>query len=120
MTCFDYTSYLLNHYITFCRTAALRSEIIFLFVFVSQVIPQGVVPAPCIPCCLVVTDKKLLTCHQDSQTIFFRSLGAADISDITAVCLEEDKAYCVIVRASRIFTPPSRLYLFINLISLAQ
>uniref|UniRef100_A0A665X5P2 Pleckstrin homology domain-containing family M member 2 n=1 Tax=Echeneis naucrates TaxID=173247 RepID=A0A665X5P2_ECHNA len=39
------------------------------------VIPQGVAPTPCIPCCLVVTDKKLLTCHQDCQTSFFRSLG---------------------------------------------
>lgn len=61
-------------------------------------IPQGVVPVPCIPCCLVLTDKKLLTCHQDCQTSFFRSLGAVDVSDITAVCLEKDKEYCVIVR----------------------
>ncbi|XP_060749359.1 pleckstrin homology domain-containing family M member 2 isoform X2 [Tachysurus vachellii] len=60
------------------------------------VIPQGVAPTPCIPCCLVLTDMKLLTCHQDCQTSFFRSLGAADISDITAVCHEEDKEYCVI------------------------
>ncbi|GAA6107247.1 pleckstrin homology domain-containing family M member 2 isoform X1 [Tachysurus ichikawai] len=60
------------------------------------VIPQGVAPTPCIPCCLVLTDMKLLTCHQDCQTSFFRSLGAADVSDITAVCLEEDKEYCVI------------------------
>ncbi|XP_047663195.1 pleckstrin homology domain-containing family M member 2 isoform X3 [Tachysurus fulvidraco] len=60
------------------------------------VIPQGVAPTPCIPCCLVLTDMKLLTCHQDCQTSFFRSLGAADISDVTAICLEEDKEYCVI------------------------
>uniref|UniRef100_A0A674E3F9 Pleckstrin homology domain-containing family M member 2 n=1 Tax=Salmo trutta TaxID=8032 RepID=A0A674E3F9_SALTR len=39
------------------------------------VIPQGVAPTPCIPCCLVVTDRELLTCHQDCQTSFFRSLG---------------------------------------------
>uniref|UniRef100_A0A674E3S7 Pleckstrin homology domain-containing family M member 2 n=1 Tax=Salmo trutta TaxID=8032 RepID=A0A674E3S7_SALTR len=36
------------------------------------VIPQGVAPTPCIPCCLVVTDRELLTCHQDCQTSFFR------------------------------------------------
>lgn len=69
-----------------------------LCIFVSQIIPQGVAPAPCIPCCLVLTDRKLLTCHQDCQTSFFRSLGGADLNDITAVCLEEDKEYCVIVR----------------------
>jgi len=69
-----------------------------LYVFVSQIIPQGVAPAPCIPCCLVLTDRKLLTCHQDCQTSFFRSLGGADLNDVTAVCLEDDKEYCVIVR----------------------
>ncbi|MCI4387326.1 hypothetical protein PGIGA_G00072820 [Pangasianodon gigas] len=76
------------------------------------VIPQGVAPTPCIPCCLVLTDKKLLTCHQDCQTSFFRSLGAADISDITAVCLEEDKEYCVIEFAAdrSQFLPPWVLY----------
>lgn len=83
-------------------------------------IPQGVAPTPCIPCCLVLTEKKLLTCHQDCQTSFFRSLGAADISDITAVCLEEEKEYCVIVRESRIFTPSPHLELLVNLISLEQ
>ncbi|KAA0707090.1 Pleckstrin -like proteiny domain-containing family M member 2 [Triplophysa tibetana] len=76
------------------------------------VIPQGVAPAPCIPCCLVLTDRKLLTCHQDCQTSFFRSLGAADLNDVTAVCLEEDKEYCVIEftedRAQ--FLPPWVLY----------
>ncbi|MEQ2301007.1 Pleckstrin y domain-containing M member 2, partial [Ameca splendens] len=60
------------------------------------VIPQGVAPTPCIPCCLVVTDKKLLTCHQDCQTSFFRSLGSAEICDVTAVSLEPGKEYCVI------------------------
>lgn len=65
--------------------------------FCLQVIPQGVAPTPCIPCCLVVTDGKLLTCHQDCQTSFFRSLGSADICDVTAVSLEADKEYCVIV-----------------------
>lgn len=62
-----------------------------------QVIPQGVAPTPCIPCCLVVTDRKLLTCHQDCQTSFFRSLGAVDICDVTAVSVEASKQYCVIV-----------------------
>ncbi|XP_051515938.1 pleckstrin homology domain-containing family M member 2-like isoform X2 [Myxocyprinus asiaticus] len=76
------------------------------------VIPQGVAPAPCIPCCLVLTDRKLLTCHQDCQTSFFRSLGEADLNDVTAVCLEEDKEYCVIEFAEDHvqFLPPWVLY----------
>ncbi|XP_043079917.1 pleckstrin homology domain-containing family M member 2 isoform X3 [Puntigrus tetrazona] len=76
------------------------------------IIPQGVAPAPCIPCCLVLTDRKLLTCHQDCQTIFFRSLGGADLNDVTAVCLEEDKEYCVIEFAEdrAQFLPPWVLY----------
>ncbi|XP_051518000.1 pleckstrin homology domain-containing family M member 2 isoform X3 [Myxocyprinus asiaticus] len=75
------------------------------------VIPQGVAPAPCIPCCLVLTDRKLLTCHQDCQTSFFRSLGEADLNDVTAVCLE-DKEYCVIEFAEdrAQFLPPWVLY----------
>uniref|UniRef100_A0A8C7HX16 Pleckstrin homology domain containing, family M (with RUN domain) member 2 n=1 Tax=Oncorhynchus kisutch TaxID=8019 RepID=A0A8C7HX16_ONCKI len=76
------------------------------------VIPQGVAPTPCIPCCLVVTDRKLLTCHQDCQTSFFRSLGGADLSDVTAVSLEDDKEYCVVEFAvdRAQFLPPWVLY----------
>ncbi|XP_008316676.1 pleckstrin homology domain-containing family M member 2 isoform X2 [Cynoglossus semilaevis] len=76
------------------------------------VIPQGVAPAPCIPCCLVLTDRKLLTCHQDCQTSFFRSLGSADICDVIAVNLEDEKEYCVIEFAAdrTQFLPPWVLY----------
>uniref|UniRef100_A0A8D0CQ73 Pleckstrin homology domain-containing family M member 2 n=1 Tax=Sander lucioperca TaxID=283035 RepID=A0A8D0CQ73_SANLU len=76
------------------------------------VIPQGVAPTPCIPCCLVMTDRKLLTCHQDCQTSFFRSLGSADISDVTFVSVEADKEYCVIEFAAdrTQFLPPWVLY----------
>ncbi|XP_024136378.1 pleckstrin homology domain-containing family M member 2 isoform X2 [Oryzias melastigma] len=76
------------------------------------VIPQGVTPSPCIPCCLVVTKEKLLTCHQDCQTSFFRSLGSADICDITSVSLEPDKEYCIIEFAAdrTQFLPPWVLY----------
>ncbi|KAK5894273.1 hypothetical protein CesoFtcFv8_010983 [Champsocephalus esox] len=76
------------------------------------IIPQGVAPTPCIPCCLVMTDRKLLTCHQDCQTSFFRSLGSADICDVTAVSVEADKEYCVIEFASdrTQFLPPWVLY----------
>ncbi|XP_038154434.1 pleckstrin homology domain-containing family M member 2 isoform X2 [Cyprinodon tularosa] len=76
------------------------------------VIPQGVAPTPCIPCCLVVTDTKMLTCHQDCQTSFFRSLGSADICDVTSVSLEPDKEYCVVEFAAdrNQFLPPWVLY----------
>uniref|UniRef100_A0A8C8DFY2 Pleckstrin homology domain-containing family M member 2 n=1 Tax=Oncorhynchus tshawytscha TaxID=74940 RepID=A0A8C8DFY2_ONCTS len=76
------------------------------------VIPQGVPPTPCIPCCLVVTDRELLTCHQDCQTSFFRSLGGAELSDISSVSLEDDKEYCVVEFASdrAQFLPPWVLY----------
>ncbi|XP_068454006.1 pleckstrin homology domain-containing family M member 2 isoform X2 [Clinocottus analis] len=76
------------------------------------VIPQGVAPTPCIPCCLVMTDRKLLTCHQDCQTSFFRSLGSADICDVTSVSLEADKEYCIIEFAAdrTQFLPPWVLY----------
>ncbi|KAL1021102.1 hypothetical protein UPYG_G00008850 [Umbra pygmaea] len=75
-------------------------------------IPQGVAPTPCISCCLVVTDRKLLTCHQDCQTSFFRSLGEVELSDVTAVCLEDDKEYCIVEFSTDRdkFLPPWVLY----------
>lgn len=76
------------------------------------VIPQGLAPTPCIPCCMVVTDTKLLTCHQDCQTSFFRSLGNAEICDVAAVSLEAHKEYCIIEFAAdrSHFLPPWILY----------
>lgn len=62
-----------------------------------QVIPQGVAPSPCIPCCLVITDDRLFTCHEDCQTSFFRSLGTAKLADVSAVSLEPGKEYCILV-----------------------
>ncbi|XP_012577537.1 PREDICTED: pleckstrin homology domain-containing family M member 2 [Condylura cristata] len=61
-----------------------------------QVIPQGVTPSPCIPCCLVITEDRLFTCHEDCQTSFFRSLGTAKLADISAVSTESGKEYCVL------------------------
>uniref|UniRef100_A0A8C6D3M7 Pleckstrin homology domain-containing family M member 2 n=1 Tax=Moschus moschiferus TaxID=68415 RepID=A0A8C6D3M7_MOSMO len=60
------------------------------------VIPQGVAPSPCIPCCLVITDDRLFTCHEDCQTSFFRSLGTAKLADISAVSTELGKEYCLL------------------------
>ena len=66
-----------------------------------QVIPQGVAPSPCIPCCLVITDDRLFTCHEDCQTSFFRSLGTAKLADISAVSTEPGKEYCLLVSRVR-------------------
>lgn len=58
-------------------------------------------PSPCIPCCLVITDDRLFTCHEDCQTSFFRSLGTAALADISAVSTEPGKEYCVLVSLVR-------------------
>uniref|UniRef100_A0A8C9MND4 Pleckstrin homology domain-containing family M member 2 n=1 Tax=Serinus canaria TaxID=9135 RepID=A0A8C9MND4_SERCA len=76
------------------------------------VIPQGVAPTPCVPCCLVLTDEKAFTCHEDCQTSFFRSLGTAELTDVTAVSTEAGKEYCILEFAqdSKEFLPPWVLY----------
>ncbi|XP_056364237.1 pleckstrin homology domain-containing family M member 2 isoform X5 [Oenanthe melanoleuca] len=76
------------------------------------VIPQGVAPTPCVPCCLVLTDEKVFTCHEDCQTSFFRSLGTAELTDITAVSTEAGREYCILEFAqdSKEFLPPWVLY----------
>ncbi|XP_006866422.1 PREDICTED: pleckstrin homology domain-containing family M member 2 [Chrysochloris asiatica] len=77
------------------------------------VIPQGVAPSPCIPCCLVVTDDCLFTCHEDCQTSFFRSLGIARLADISAASSEPGKEYCVLEfsQDSQQLLPPWIIYL---------
>ncbi|XP_075293474.1 pleckstrin homology domain-containing family M member 2 isoform X2 [Opisthocomus hoazin] len=76
------------------------------------VIPQGVAPTPCVPCCLVLTDEKAFTCHEDCQTSFFRSLGTAELTDVTAVSTEAGKEYCIVEFAQdrKQFLPPWVLY----------
>ncbi|XP_074074466.1 pleckstrin homology domain-containing family M member 2 isoform X2 [Macrotis lagotis] len=77
------------------------------------VIPQGVAPSPCLPCCLVITDDRLFTCHEDCQTSFFRSLGTAELADITAISTEPGKEYCVLEFSQDRphFLPPWVIYL---------
>ncbi|KAG7256209.1 hypothetical protein CRUP_032644 [Coryphaenoides rupestris] len=90
----------------------LVSGLEFIRFDLELVIPQGGSPTPCIPCCLVLTDSQLLTCHQDCQTSFFRSLGAAQLCDITSVRLQADQQYCVVEFAGdrAKFLPPWVLY----------
>ncbi|XP_012657020.1 pleckstrin homology domain-containing family M member 2 isoform X1 [Otolemur garnettii] len=77
------------------------------------VIPQGVAPSPCIPCCLVLTDDRIFTCHEDCQTSFFRSLGTAKLADISTVSTEPGKEYCVLEfsQDSQQLLPPWVIYL---------
>uniref|UniRef100_A0A2K6G847 Pleckstrin homology and RUN domain containing M2 n=1 Tax=Propithecus coquereli TaxID=379532 RepID=A0A2K6G847_PROCO len=77
------------------------------------VIPQGVAPSPCIPCCLVLTDDHIFTCHEDCQTSFFRSLGTAKLADISTVTTEPGKEYCVLEfsQDSQQQLPPWVIYL---------
>nr|XP_015192683.1 PREDICTED: pleckstrin homology domain-containing family M member 2 isoform X3 [Lepisosteus oculatus] len=76
------------------------------------VVPQDAAPTPCIPCCLVLTDRKMFVCHEDCQTSFFRSLGSAELADVRAVRVESDREYCVIEFAEdkKQFLPPWVLY----------
>ncbi|XP_056397602.1 pleckstrin homology domain-containing family M member 2 isoform X2 [Hyla sarda] len=60
------------------------------------VVPQGDVPSPCIPCCLVQTQDKIITCHQDCQTSFFRALGSSELMDLSCVGSVEGKEYCIL------------------------
>ncbi|XP_068097756.1 pleckstrin homology domain-containing family M member 2 isoform X2 [Hyperolius riggenbachi] len=76
------------------------------------VIPQGGVPSPCLPCCLVLTDDKLITCHQDCQTSFFRALGVCNLMDLSSLGTVDGKEYCVMEFAQECstFLPPWVVY----------
>lgn len=76
------------------------------------VVPQAVVPAPCIPCCLVVTAQKVFTCHEDCQTSFFRSLAAATLAEVASVSTEAGREYCILEFSQdrKLYLPPWVLY----------
>uniref|UniRef100_A0A8D2I4P5 Pleckstrin homology and RUN domain containing M2 n=1 Tax=Urocitellus parryii TaxID=9999 RepID=A0A8D2I4P5_UROPR len=78
------------------------------------VIPQGVAPSPCIPCCLVVAKDRLFTCHEDCQTSFFRSLGTASLADISAVSTEPGKEYCVLEFSPEGPQPPAPWVIYLS------
>ncbi|XP_048374898.1 pleckstrin homology domain-containing family M member 2 isoform X2 [Sphaerodactylus townsendi] len=61
------------------------------------VIPVGAAPTPCVPCCLVLTEQKLFTCHEDCQTSFFRSLATVELANVASVSVEAGHAeYCIL------------------------
>ncbi|XP_072101506.1 pleckstrin homology domain-containing family M member 2 isoform X1 [Mobula birostris] len=74
------------------------------------IVPQGVVPSPCIPCCLVVTDRMVLTCHEDAQTNFFRLLGSAELMSVSSVSTAPSREYCLMELSEGQKTLPWFLY----------
>ncbi|XP_060115265.1 pleckstrin homology domain-containing family M member 2 isoform X2 [Heteronotia binoei] len=77
------------------------------------VIPPGVAPTPCVACCLVLTEQKVFTCHEDCQTSFFRSLATAELADVASVLVEAGHGeYCILEFAQdrQQFLPPWVLY----------
>ncbi|ESO89963.1 hypothetical protein LOTGIDRAFT_124124, partial [Lottia gigantea] len=64
---------------------------------VSEGMQDDGTPFSCLPCCTVVTSNKVLMCHEDVQTSFFRTLGSANIEDVTGIILDpEDTTYCLL------------------------
>ena len=52
----------------------------------------------CMSCCLVLSPQKILMCHEDLQSSFYRTLGSASIVDITSILQDPVvKTYCVLV-----------------------
>nr|XP_056721095.1 pleckstrin homology domain-containing family M member 2 isoform X2 [Euleptes europaea] len=87
----------------------------FLCQAVSKgVIPPGVAPTPCVPCCLVLTEQKVFMCHEDCQTSFFRSLATVELADVASVCVEPGHGeYCILEFAQdgKQYLPPWVIYL---------
>ncbi|CAH1774955.1 unnamed protein product [Owenia fusiformis] len=51
----------------------------------------------CMACCLVLTNSKILMCHEDPQTHFFRTLGSADVTDVSQLLQDTGAATYVIL-----------------------
>ncbi|XP_063409233.1 pleckstrin homology domain-containing family M member 2-like isoform X1 [Mytilus trossulus] len=52
----------------------------------------------CMACCLVMSQHKLLMCHEDLQSSFYRTLGSANVIDVTSVLEDPNvKTYLVLV-----------------------
>ncbi|XP_041378484.1 pleckstrin homology domain-containing family M member 2-like [Gigantopelta aegis] len=49
------------------------------------------------PCCAVLTHQKILMCHEDVQTSFFRTLGSANMEEVTGITVDPDvTTYCLV------------------------
>ncbi|XP_077998228.1 pleckstrin homology domain-containing family M member 2-like [Glandiceps talaboti] len=53
--------------------------------------------SPCIACCMVLTKQKLIMCHEDIQTGFFRCLGSCQVENIGGITVDPDnRHYCIV------------------------
>ncbi|GFR94352.1 pleckstrin homology domain-containing family M member 2 [Elysia marginata] len=51
----------------------------------------------CIPCCAVLSCNQLFMCHEDLHTKFFRTLGRAQLEDVTGISVDaQEPTYCII------------------------
>ncbi|KAL4221681.1 RUN [Mactra antiquata] len=67
-----------------------------------QAVAEGLKMKPtrpsCVPCCMILSQHKLLMCHEDLETNFIRTLGSANLHDVTSVYSDEfNKSYLVLV-----------------------
>lgn len=71
----------------------VATNVIFLFTLQKVTEKMG-----CMACCLVMSQQKLLMCHEDLQSSFYRTLGSANVIDVTSVLEDPNvKTYCVLV-----------------------
>ncbi|KAH3824295.1 hypothetical protein DPMN_126129 [Dreissena polymorpha] len=55
----------------------------------------------CVPCCAVISKFQLLMCHEDLETNFMRTLGSANLHDVTSMLSDnKDTSYIVLVSVS--------------------
>ncbi|GFO34452.1 pleckstrin homology domain-containing family m member 2 [Plakobranchus ocellatus] len=51
----------------------------------------------CVPCCAVLSCSQLFMCHEDLHTKFCRTLGRAQLEDVTGISVDsKEPTYCVI------------------------
>ncbi|CAG5135983.1 unnamed protein product [Candidula unifasciata] len=51
----------------------------------------------CVPCCSVLSCNQLFLCHEDLHTKFYRTLGRAQLEDVTGIEVDYvDPSYCII------------------------
>ncbi|BFZ23957.1 hypothetical protein BsWGS_26996 [Bradybaena similaris] len=51
----------------------------------------------CVPCCAVLSCNHLFLCHEDLHTKFYRTLGRAQLEDVTGIEIDSvDSSYCII------------------------
>ncbi|XP_052213431.1 pleckstrin homology domain-containing family M member 2-like [Dreissena polymorpha] len=65
---------------------------------VSEGLKMSSTKTSCVPCCAVISKYQLLMCHEDLETNFMRTLGSANLHDVTSMLSDnEDTSYIVLV-----------------------